>query len=71
MSTDALDRPRRSLTALTVVMVAAAVVTLLLVLVRVRWGPLESVDHGAAARIDGLIAGHASVRLTGTPNGRR
>jgi undecaprenyl-diphosphatase len=61
MPTGALDRPRRSLTPLTVVTVAAAVFALLLVLVRVQWAPLESVDHGAAARINGLIAGHATL----------
>ena len=61
MPTDALDRPRRSLTPLTVVTIAAAVFAVLLVLVRVQWAPLESVDHGAAARINGLIAGHAML----------
>jgi undecaprenyl-diphosphatase len=61
MPTDALDRPRRGLTPLTVVTAAAAVFAVLLVLVRVQWAPLESVDHGAAARINGLIAGHAML----------
>jgi len=61
MPTDALDRPRRGLTPLAVVTVAATVFALLLVLVRVQWAPLESVDHGAAARINGLIAGHAMI----------
>ena len=61
MPTDALDRPRRGLTPLAVVTVAATVFALLLVLVRVQWAPLESVDHGAAARINGLIAGHATI----------
>jgi undecaprenyl-diphosphatase len=61
MPTDALDRPRRSLTPLTAITVAAAVFAVLLVLVRVQWAPLESVDHGAAARINGLIAGHAML----------
>ena len=49
------------LTPLTVVTAAAAVFALLLVLVRVQWAPLESADHGAAARINGLIAGHATI----------
>lgn len=61
MPTDALDRPRRSLTPLAVITVAAAVFALLLVLVRLQWAPLESVDHGTAARINGLIAGHATL----------
>ena len=61
MPTDVLDRPRRSLTPLIVVTAAAAVFALLLVLVRVQWAPLESADHGAAARINGLIAGHATL----------
>ena len=61
MPTDALDRPQRSLTPLAVVTAAATVFTLLLVLVRLQWAPLESVDHGAAARINGLIAGHATL----------
>ena len=43
------------------VTVAAAVFAVLLVLVRVQWAPLESVDHSAAARINGLIAGHATL----------
>ena len=59
MST-ALDT-RRRLAPLAVVTVAALVFALLLVLVRLRWAPLESADHGAAARINGLIAGHAAL----------
>ena len=61
MPTDALDPPRRSLTPLTVVTVAATIFALLLVLVRLQWAPLESVDHSAAARINGLIASHATL----------
>jgi undecaprenyl-diphosphatase len=30
----------------------------LLLLVRLRWAPLESADHGAATRLNSLIAGH-------------
>jgi hypothetical protein len=30
-------------------------------LVRAQWAPLESVDHGAAASINGLIAGNATL----------
>jgi undecaprenyl-diphosphatase len=61
MSTDAFDRQRRSLAAIVVVSVAAAVFALLLILVRVQWAPLESVDHGAAASINRLIAGNATL----------
>jgi undecaprenyl-diphosphatase len=61
MSTGAFDRQRRSLAALVVVSVAAAVFALLLILVRVQWAPLESVDHGAAASINSLIAGNATL----------
>ena len=61
MPTDALDRPRRSLRPLTVITATATVFALLLVLVRLQWAPLESVDHGAAARINGLVAGHATI----------
>ena len=61
MPTGALDRQRHSLAPLVVVTVAATVFALLLILVRVQWAPLESADHGAAARINGLIAGHAAL----------
>jgi undecaprenyl-diphosphatase len=53
-----LDRQNRSLTPLLAVTTAALVFTILLVLVRLQWRPLESVDHGAAAHINGLVAGH-------------
>ena len=61
MPTDALDRRHRSLTPLTVVTTAALVFALLLILVRLQWAPLESADRGAATRINGLIAGHATL----------
>src|ERR1700759_4441425 len=48
---------RRVLAPLAVVTVAAFVFGLLLVLVRLRWAPLESADHGAAARLNSLVAG--------------
>jgi undecaprenyl-diphosphatase len=51
----------RSLTPLLAVTGAALVFTILLVLVRLQWRPLESVDHGAAARINGLVAGHPAL----------
>lgn len=34
---------------------------LLLLLVRLWWAPLESADHGAAARLNSLVASHAMV----------
>jgi undecaprenyl-diphosphatase len=46
---------------LAVVTAAALLFALLLLLVRLRWPPLESADHGAAARINGLVAGHAGL----------
>jgi undecaprenyl-diphosphatase len=52
---------RRSLAPLAVVTAAAFVFALLLVLVRLQWAPLESADHGAAARLNSLVAGHAAV----------
>ena len=41
MPTDVADRPRRSLTPLIAVTVAATVFALLLILVRLQWAPLE------------------------------
>jgi len=69
MSVHTLDRRRppgpgpgrRSLTPLLAVTGAALVFTILLLLVRLQWRPLESVDHGAAARINGLVAGHPAL----------
>lgn len=52
---------RRSLAPLAVVTAAAFVFTVLLVLVRLQWAPLETIDHGAAARLNSLVAGHAAV----------
>ncbi|MCW2936580.1 MAG: hypothetical protein JWM19_7542 [Actinomycetia bacterium] len=46
---------------LVAVTAAAFVFALLLVLVRLQWMPLESVDHGAAARLNSIVAGHAAV----------
>ncbi len=51
----------RGLAPLAVVTTAAAVFAILLVLVRLRWAPLESVDHGAAARINDLVAGNSAL----------
>jgi undecaprenyl-diphosphatase len=59
MSTRAIDRPFRALAPLIAVTAAALVFAILLVLVRLQWPPLESVDHGAAAWLNGLVAGDA------------
>jgi undecaprenyl-diphosphatase len=61
MSPVALKRSSASLAPLIVVTCAATVFTVLLVLVRLRWQPLESFDHGSAVRINSLIASHAAV----------
>jgi undecaprenyl-diphosphatase len=64
MSTSDLSSPRRSLVPLAAVTVAALIFTVLLLLVRLQWPPLESVDHGAAAHINSLVAGnHALVTV--------
>ena len=55
---------RRTLVPLVIVTAAALLFTLLLLLVRLRWAPLESADHGAATRLNSLIAGHpVAVRI--------
>lgn len=61
MSARTFGRPLRSLAPLVTVTVAALVFAVLLVLVRLQWPPLESVDHGAAARINHLIAGEPTL----------
>jgi undecaprenyl-diphosphatase len=61
MSVTHLHRPHRGLTPLALVTIAAAVFAILLILVRLRWAPLESVDHGAAARINDLVAGNSAL----------
>jgi len=52
---------RRTLAPLAIVTAAAFLFALLLLLVRLHWAPLESVDHGAATRLNSLVAGHAVV----------
>ncbi len=52
---------RRSLAPLTAIAVAAFVFALLLILVRLRWAPLEAADHRAAAWLNSLVAGHPHV----------
>jgi undecaprenyl-diphosphatase len=49
---------RRTLAPLAVVTAAALLFALLLLLVRLRWAPLESADHGTATWLNGLIATH-------------
>ena len=64
MSARISGRPRRTLAPLVTVTVAALIFAVLLVLVRLQWLPLESVDHGAAADINRVIAGdHALVTV--------
>jgi undecaprenyl-diphosphatase len=52
---------RRTLAPLVVVTAAAFAFAVLLVLVRLQWAPLESLDHSVAARLNSLVAGHAAV----------
>jgi undecaprenyl-diphosphatase len=61
MSSSPLQRRRNTLAPLAIVTTAAVAFTILLVLVRLRWQPLESVDHDAAARLNNLIAGQGMV----------
>jgi undecaprenyl-diphosphatase len=51
-------RRHHGITPLAAIAAAAAVFAVLLVLVRLQWPPLESVDHHTAAGLNGLIAGH-------------
>jgi undecaprenyl-diphosphatase len=55
------QRVRRGIGPLAAITAAAGVFAVLLVLVRLRWPPLESVDHHSAASLNGLIAGHPAV----------
>ena len=57
MARGAPDRRAAGVTPVVLVTAAALAFTILLVLVRLRWRPLESLDHGAAARLNGLIYG--------------
>jgi len=52
---------RRTLVPLAIVTASALLFTLLLLLVRLRWAPLESADHGAAGGLNSLIAGHPAA----------
>src|SRR5438874_9572909 len=55
------DRQWHRLAPLIAVTAAALVFAVLLILVRLQWAPLESVDHGAAAHLNSLVAGHAAL----------
>ena len=55
-----LSRGNRGLAPLITVTVAALVFAILLIMVRLRWAPLESLDHRAATDINSLIAGDAA-----------
>jgi undecaprenyl-diphosphatase len=52
---------RHRLAPLVTVTVAALVFAILLIAVRLQWAPLESADHGAAASINHLVAGDATL----------
>jgi undecaprenyl-diphosphatase len=54
-------RTGRSLAPLIAVTGAALLFTVLLVLVRLQWIPLESVDHGAAADLNRAVAGDKTL----------
>ena len=58
---DARDQRSRSPAPLLTVTAAAMIFTIVLILVRQQWAPLESADHGAAAGINNLIAGNAML----------
>ena len=60
MPTDSIDRQRRSLAPLIAVTGTAMIFTILLILVRLQFLPLESVDHGAAAYLNRVTASHGS-----------
>jgi undecaprenyl-diphosphatase len=56
-----LELRQHRLAPLITVTVAALIFTILLIAVRLQWAPLESADHGAAADINSLIAGNATL----------
>jgi undecaprenyl-diphosphatase len=61
MSHRTFERSRRGLMPLAAVTVAAVVFTVLLILVRLQWAPLESADHHSAVRLNRLIASHSAI----------
>jgi undecaprenyl-diphosphatase len=58
MSAHPLSRERHGLAPLITISSAALVFAILLLLVRLQWAPLESVDRGAANHLNSLVAGH-------------
>jgi undecaprenyl-diphosphatase len=52
------DRDKRRLTATAAVAASGFTFGVLLLLVRLQWRPLESVDHGLAADLNNSVAGH-------------
>ena len=61
MASQTHDRGGRSLSPLITVTGAALLFTILLVLVRLQWVPLESVDRGSASDINSLISGDKTL----------
>ena len=56
-----LELRHHRLAPLVTVTVAALIFAILLIAVRLQWAPLESADHGAAASINSLVAGSATL----------
>ena len=56
-----LELRQYRLAPLVTVTVAALVFAILLIAVRLQWAPLESADHAAAADINSLVAGNATL----------
>ncbi len=56
-----LVNARRTFAPLAIVTAAALLFAVLLLLVRLRWAPMESADHGAAAHLNSLVAAHSVV----------
>jgi undecaprenyl-diphosphatase len=59
MTARPLPRRARGLLPLAVVTASALIFAVLLLLVRSKWSPLESVDHHAASAINNLVAGNS------------
>ncbi len=61
MSVHSPTRERHNLAVLIAVSSAALLFAVLLVLVRVQWAPLESLDRGAANHLNSLVSGHSML----------
>ncbi len=61
MSPHARQSPRSQLFPLVAVTASTFVFAVLLILVRTRWSPLESVDHAVAANLNNLVAGRSTA----------